>query len=154
VGGRETRGAPAAVECSGGRWIGDGGICTTAQIRGMQDFKKLHVWQRSQDLAAALYGATADLRGRDVVSLRSQLRRAAQSIAANIAEGANAASPKDFARYLQMAIASASETESHLDLALRTAVMPASVVMPLIDEVIAARKMLIVLRKRVLESRP
>ena len=120
----------------------------------MQDFKKLHVWNRSQNLAAALYGATADLRGRDVVSLRSQLRRAAQSIAANIAEGANAASPKDFARYLQMAIASASETESHLDLALRTAVMPASVVMPLIDEVIAARKMLIVLRKRVLESRP
>jgi prophage DNA circulation protein len=73
-------------------------------------------------------------------------------VAANIAEGANAAGPRDFARYLQMAIASASETESHLDLALRTAVMPAETVMPFIDEVIEVRKMLIVLRRRVLEG--
>lgn len=118
----------------------------------MQDFKKLRVWDRAQALASTLYGETATLRGRDVVSLRSQLRRAAQSIAANVAEGANAAGPRDFARYLQMAIASASETESHLDLALRTTVIPAAVVMPLIDEVIAVRKMLIVLRRRVLEG--
>jgi four helix bundle protein len=118
----------------------------------MQDFKKLKVWDRAQTFAAALYGATMTLRGRDVVSLRSQLRRAAESIAANIAEGANAAGPRDFARYLQMAIASASETESHLDLALRTAVMPAETIMPFIDEVIEVRKMLIVLRRRVLEG--
>jgi four helix bundle protein len=118
----------------------------------MQDFKKLKVWDRAQRFAATVYGVTAALSGRDVVSLRSQLRRAAQSIAANIAEGANAAGSRDFARYLQMAIASASETESHLDLALRTAVMPAEAVMPLIDDVIAVRKMLIVLRRRVLEN--
>jgi four helix bundle protein len=114
----------------------------------MQDFKKLKVWDQAQSFAATVYGATAALSGRDVVSLRSQLRRAAQSIA----EGANAAGSRDFARYLQMAIASASETESHLDLALRTAVMPAEAVMPLIDDVIAVRKMLIVLRRRVLEN--
>ena len=118
----------------------------------MQDFKKLHVWHRAQAFAASVYSVTHSLRGRDFVSLRSQLRRAAQSIAANIAEGANTSGPRDFARYLQMAIGSASETESHLDLALRTAVMPAAVAMPLVDEVVAIRKMLIVLRRRVLES--
>jgi four helix bundle protein len=118
----------------------------------MQDFRKLRVWQRSQSLTAQVYGATRTLRGRDVVSLRSQVTRSMASITANIAEGANSAGPRDFARYLQMAIASASETESHLDLALRTAVMPAETVMPFIDEVIEVRKMLIVLRRRVLEG--
>jgi len=120
----------------------------------MQDFRKLRVWQRAQAFAANVYGVTQHLRGRDVVSLRSQLRRAAQSIAANIAEGANSAGPRDFARYLQIAIGSASETESHVDLGLRTAVMPAAVAMPLIDEVVTVRKMLIVLRKRVLAGGP
>jgi four helix bundle protein len=118
----------------------------------MQDFRKLRVWQRSQSLTAQVYGATRTLRGRDVVSLRSQVTRSMASITANIAEGANSAGPRDFARYLQMAIGSASETESHLDLAFRMALMPAAEVMPLIDEVVAIRKMLIVLRRRVLES--
>lgn len=116
----------------------------------MQDFRKLLVWQRSQTFAAAVYGATHAMRGRDVVSLRSQLRRASQSIAANIAEGANAAGPRDFARYLQIAIGSASEAESHLDLAVRTSVLNAASAMPLIDEVVEIRRMLIVLRRRVL----
>jgi four helix bundle protein len=118
----------------------------------MQDFRKLRVWQRAQYLTAQVYGATRSLRGRDVVSLRSQLTRATASISANIAEGANSAGPRDFARYLQMAIGSASETESHLDLAFRMALMPEADVMPLIDEVVAIRKMLIVLRRRVLET--
>ena len=87
-----------------------------------------------------------------MVSLRSQLTRSTASIAANIAEGANSAGPRDFARYLQMAIGSSSETESHLDLAFRLALVPAGVVMPLIDEVVVIRKMLIVLRRRVLEA--
>ena len=116
----------------------------------MQDFRKLLVWQRSQTFAAAVYGATLAMRGRDVVSLRSQLRRASQSIAANIAEGANTASSREFARYLQIAIGSASETESHLDLAVRTSVLNAASAMPLIDEVVEIRRMLIVLRRRVL----
>ncbi|QJR35515.1 four helix bundle protein [Gemmatimonas groenlandica] len=108
------------------------------------------MWQRAQSFAAAVYGATTTMRGRDVVSLRSQLRRASQSIAANIAEGANAAGARDFARYLQISIGSASETESHLDLARRTSVVDDAVAMPLIDEVVEIRRMLIVLRRRVL----
>jgi four helix bundle protein len=116
----------------------------------MQDFRKLLVWQRAQAYAAAVYGATTTMRGRDVVSLRSQLRRASQSIAANIAEGANTAGPRDFARYLQISIGSASETESHLDLAVRTSVLDAASAMPLIDEVVEIRRMLIALRRRVL----
>jgi four helix bundle protein len=116
----------------------------------MQDFRKLLVWQRAQAFAAAVYGATRALRGRDVVSLRSQVRRSSQSIAANVAEGANTAGSRDFARYLQIAIGSASETESHLDLAARTSVLDAAVAMPLIDEVVEIRRMLIALRRRVL----
>lgn len=116
----------------------------------MQDFRKLLVWQRAQAFAAAVYGATRAVRGRDVMSLRSQVRRSSQSIAANVAEGANTAGSRDFARYLQIAIGSASETESHLDLAVRTSVLDAAVAMPLIDEVVQIRRMLIVLRRRVL----
>ncbi len=110
------------------------------------------MWQRAQEFAAAVFGATRTMRGRDVVSLRSQVRRASQSIAANVAEGANAVTPRDFARYLQIAIGSTSETESHLDLSMRTSVLDAATAMPLIDEVVEIRRMLIVLRRRVLEN--
>jgi four helix bundle protein len=45
--------------------------------------------------------------------------RASVSIAANIAEGAGRGSPRDFARFLRIAIGSACEVEAHIELATR-----------------------------------
>jgi four helix bundle protein len=118
----------------------------------MQNFRNLLVWQRAQDLAARVYGATQRLAGADARGPRSQLRRSASSIAANIAEGAVSTSPRQFARYLEMAIGSASETESHLDFMERIGRLHPSEARPLMSEAVQTRRMLIALRRRVLEG--
>ena len=116
----------------------------------MQDFTRLEVWERAQQLAVAIYSATESLRGTHAAGLRSQLRRAGSSIGANIAEGAGQHGAAQFARYLQIAIGSTSEVESHLDLARRVGMMSESVVRPLTHETRRIRRMLAGLRKRVL----
>lgn len=115
----------------------------------MQDFTKLHVWERAQQFAVDVYEATEPLRGTHAAGLRSQLRRAAASIGANIAEGAGQDGPAQFARYLQIAIGSSSEVESHLDLAIRVRLLTRATAHPLMAEVREIRCMAVVLRKRV-----
>ncbi len=83
----------------------------------MRDFRKLHVWQRAQELTLAIYDHSAAIQPRRFPGLASQLRRAAAAIGANIAEGAGHSSRHEFARFLQVALASAAETEHHLQLA-------------------------------------
>ena len=123
-----------------------------ANVPGMQDFTKLIVWQRAQGLAVDVNRVTERMSERRSAGLRSQLRRASASIAANIAEGASTSGAAHFARYLQIAIASSSEVESHLDLAARLQSIPPHRLTPLVAEVQALRRMLIVLRRRVLEG--
>lgn len=118
----------------------------------MQDFRKLRVWRAAQDLAVAVHGMTQSLHGTDAAGLRSQVRRSALSIAANVAEGAVSGSPRQFARFLQMAIASTSETESHLDFGIRVSLLPEAEAGKLMQDTVVLRRQLISLRKRVLEA--
>ena len=79
----------------------------------MGDFKKLLVWQKAHALALRSHRAAGRIRGTQNAALRSQLTRAAQSIAANIVEGLAQHSERDFARFLGYALASAAELEHH-----------------------------------------
>ena len=83
----------------------------------MQDFKKLAVWAKAHELVLEVYRETARVSERSYPGLLSQLRRAASSIPANIVEGCGHASQAEFARFLQMAGASALELAYHLLLA-------------------------------------
>jgi four helix bundle protein len=83
----------------------------------MQDFKRLKVWQKSHQLALAVYQGTRAFPKEEVFGLTSQMRRAAQSISANIAEGCCRDGDAEFARFLYIAMGSASELECHLLLA-------------------------------------
>lgn len=83
----------------------------------MRDFKKLSVWQKSHALTLSVYRATAPFPRHAVYGLTSQLRRSTASIPANIAEGCGRSSEKDFARFLTLALGSASESEYHILLA-------------------------------------
>jgi four helix bundle protein len=118
----------------------------------MQGFRTLVVWDRAQRFAAEVFAVTRRQIRDDERPLLRQLQRAAMSIGANIAEGAGADTPRQFARYLNIAIASASEVESHLDLLGRLDSQRMHDVSRLTDEVIALRRMLVALRKRVLEG--
>jgi four helix bundle protein len=118
----------------------------------MQNFRRLIVWQRAQGLAARVHSVTEKAASGTNGPWRSQLRRSVQSIGANVSEGAMRDSPKQFAHFLEIALGSASETESHLDFAARIGALPPEAILPLLDEVCQLQRMLSVLRKRVLEA--
>jgi len=80
----------------------------------MKDFKELKVWQKAHDLTTSVYSATCAFPRDEIYGLTSQLRRAAVSISANIAEGCGRRSDGEFVRFLQIARGSASEVEYHL----------------------------------------
>jgi four helix bundle protein len=83
----------------------------------VQDFRKLEVWQMAHGLTLDIYRATLAFPNDERFGLTSQLRRAASSIGANLAEGCGRGSDADFGRFVQMALGSASEVEYHLLLA-------------------------------------
>jgi len=85
----------------------------------IHDFTRLAVWERAQQLAADISKIATAAAWRDSAGLRNQIRDSSQSTGANVAEGARAGGPVQFARFLGIAIASASETQNHLAFARR-----------------------------------
>jgi four helix bundle protein len=80
----------------------------------MQDFRNLEVWAKAHALVLAVYQTTAAFPKEEQYGLTSQIRRAAVSIPANIAEGCGRATDPDFFRFLQIAMGSACELEYEL----------------------------------------
>jgi four helix bundle protein len=83
----------------------------------VKDFRKQKVWLKAHDLALEVYRVTEAFPKSELFGLTSQIRRACVSIPANIAEGCGRDTDADFARFLQIAMGSASELEYHLLLA-------------------------------------
>lgn len=80
----------------------------------MSDYRKLQVWQKAHAMALATVGIATKIRGAQFASFRNQITRAAMSVPTNIVEGRDQQSEAGFARYLRIAIGSASELEYHL----------------------------------------
>ena len=80
----------------------------------MKDFRQLQVWDKAHQLALAIYKITKEFPKEELYGLTSQIRRASMSIPTNIAEGCGKYTDADFARFLQIAMGSASETEYQL----------------------------------------
>ena len=85
----------------------------------VQGFRQLLVWQKAMDLFVATDRLSRRLRSEERFELTSQLRRAAGSVAANIAEGAGRMHLGDYVRHLSIARGSVREVESHLEAARR-----------------------------------
>jgi len=83
----------------------------------MRDFKELKVWEKAHQWVLEIYRATGSFPTEERFSLIPQLRRAAASVPANIAEGCGRGSDREFARFLSIAAGSACEAEYHLVLA-------------------------------------
>lgn len=84
----------------------------------MKDFRSLMVWEKGHRLTLFIYKQTRSFPKEELYGLTSQIRRASSSVPINIAEGCGRGSDADFARFLQMAFGSASETEYLLVLCL------------------------------------
>ena len=79
----------------------------------MQDYKKLKVWEKGHALAMLTYKLTKKFPKEELYGLTSQMRRAASSIPANIAEGCGRGSQAELRRFLTIASGSASELDYH-----------------------------------------
>lgn len=77
----------------------------------------MEVWQKAHGLVLAVYRETAGFPKEETYGLTSQIRRAAVSIPANIAEGCGRNGDAELAHFLQMAAGSASELSYELELA-------------------------------------
>ena len=108
----------------------------------MADFKKLAVWQEAHKLALDSNRCAVTIRGAPHASLRSQIIRAAISIPANIVEGREQQTEKEFARFLRYSLGSTSELEYHFIFAHDLKLIPTTSFEPLVDQVARVRKML------------
>jgi four helix bundle protein len=80
----------------------------------MRDFRKLIVWHKAHSVTLRVYQVTRSFPRDELYGLTAQMRRAAVSICANLAEGCGRRGGPEFARFLDIALGSASELEYHL----------------------------------------
>jgi four helix bundle protein len=80
----------------------------------MQNYKDLKVWGKAHEFTLKVYEVTKLFPKEEIYSLTNQLRRAASSIPANIAEGCGKNSQLDFAKFLNISLGSANEAEYYL----------------------------------------
>ncbi len=108
----------------------------------MKDFRDLKVWQKAHVFVLDVYRATKEFPREEQYGLTNQLRRAALSITSNIAEGCGRGTDADFARFLQIAMGSASETECQIILAGDLEYLPAERTNSLLIKVAEVKRML------------
>ncbi|MEK7146722.1 MAG: four helix bundle protein [Patescibacteria group bacterium] len=80
-------------------------------------YKDLIVWQRSIQLVVIIYELTEYFPREELYGLTSQIRRAAVSIPANIAEGRFRGTRKDFSQFLRISYGSGAELETQIEIA-------------------------------------
>src|SRR4051812_845446 len=90
---------------------------------GIQSYKELEVWQLGMDLAEECYRVTKDFPKEELFGMTCQIRRAAASIPANIAEGQGREHTREFLHYLSVARGSLMELETHLMLSQRVGLL-------------------------------
>jgi len=85
----------------------------------MKDYKEPEVWQKGVTLATSLYDVSRGFPDTEKFGLTTQVRRAATSVPANIAEGWGRGSTKEYVQFLHVARGSLLELETHLIIADR-----------------------------------
>jgi four helix bundle protein len=109
---------------------------------GIGSYKDLEVWKRAMTLAESCYRSTAKFPRDAMYGLTSQIRRAAVSIPANMAEGYGRDQTGSFVQFLRIAQGSTRELETHLILAGRIGLLRADAQDSLLGECETVGKML------------
>jgi len=119
----------------------------------VQDYHRIRAWKKAHALAIDIHRLTKSF-PRGYGSLRSQIMRSAESVPFNIVEGCGAATPKEFARYLDISIKSLSEIEGQLELGNDYGIITDLDCRTRAEDVRVIRKMTWSLRERVLGNDP
>jgi four helix bundle protein len=80
----------------------------------MRNYRDLQVWLKSYELSLELYRLSRSFPREEIYGITSQLRRAAVSIGANLAEGCGRRTNAEMGRFVRIAMGSASELDHHL----------------------------------------
>lgn len=110
-------------------------------------FEKLEVWKRALELGFQLHELTRSFPKEEIFILTPQIKRAADSIALNIAEGSTGQTNAEFRLFLGHAIRSAIEVVACLHIGMRRNLIPESEFQRLYAETEGIVKMLQALRK-------
>jgi len=105
-------------------------------------YERLTVWQKGMDLVESVYLVTRDFPREEVFGLTSQLRRAAVSIPANIAEGYGRKSKVSFAHFARISQGSLYELRTELQIAKRTGIAPVAQIDPLLTNSVELSRIL------------
>jgi four helix bundle protein len=117
----------------------------------VQDFRKLQVWQKSYQMALDVYRITRSFPKEEMYGLTSQMRRAAVSVPANIAEGCGRFTDAELLRFLDISMGSASELDTYLMLCRDLEYLDPGIQTPLAEKAAEVKRMLTAL---ILKIRP
>jgi four helix bundle protein len=117
-------------------------VVGSAQHPKVTNYRDLIVWTRGMDLAEVCYKLTNLLPGSEIYGLSSQIRRAAVSIPANIAEGHGRRNLGEYLQHLSIANGSLKELETHLLIATRLNYFAANEVAPALESCAEIGRML------------
>lgn len=115
-------------------------------------YRDLEVWQRSRRLVKTIYDLTKTFPKEELFGLTSQMRRAAISVPANIAEGYSRHGTKDYIHFVSIALGSSSELEALLILAEDLNYVTESTAARILKDVDVLQKMLHRLRQSLKEK--
>lgn len=118
------------------------------------NYRDLHVWSRAMELVEICYRLSRQLPQSEVYGLTSQIRRAAVSIPANIAEGHGRRSLGEYIQHLSIANGSLKELETHLMIAGRLNYLEEIEVIPALETCAEIGRMLASLIQKLRAKRP
>ncbi len=112
------------------------------QPRQLLSYKDLTVWQKSRELVKAIYLLLSKFPSSEKYGLVDQIKRASVSIVANIAEGKQRQTKKEYVQFLFIAYGSSAEVEALLTLAIDLEFATEKELIPIFNELTQIQKML------------
>ncbi|MBK1988248.1 four helix bundle protein [Sphaerospermopsis aphanizomenoides BCCUSP55] len=109
----------------------------------IQSYRDLKVWQEAMNLAESCYRITKTFPKEETYGMTSQIRRAAVSIPANIAEGYGRKTRGEYIQFLYIAQGSLKELETHLLLAMRVEIDSSQAIPTLLNQCESVGKLLL-----------
>ena len=109
---------------------------------GITSYRDLHVWQGAMDLAELCYRTSRKMSREELYGAVIQIRRAAASIPANIAEGNGREGRGEYIQFLRIAQGSLKELETHILLSQRVSLIDSRDAEPILEKAAIVGKML------------
>jgi four helix bundle protein len=105
-------------------------------------YRDLRVWQSAIELTVNIYRVTGKFPAHELYGLSSQIRRAAVSVASNVAEGKGRSSDKELLQFLSRARGSCYELQTQLEIAASLGYLPRAVFQQLLQQADSVGRML------------